>query len=60
MNRSDLMALIVGCRTRRRARVVDLCDRFGRETYMTACDALLERTRRAMTRSSSEYIPRRR
>ena len=32
MNRSDLMALIGGCRAAER-RVVEICDRFGRDTY---------------------------
>ena len=47
MNRSDLMALIGGCRAAER-RVVEICDRFGSDTYEAACDALLERTRIAM------------
>ena len=49
MNRSDLMALIGGCRAAER-RVVEICDRFGRDTFAAACDALLERTRVAMAR----------
>jgi N-methylhydantoinase B len=40
MNRADLMALIAGCRTAT-TRVRELCDRFGRETYMAACDMCL-------------------
>ena len=44
MNRSDLMALIGGCRAAER-RIVEICDRFGRDTFVAACDALLERTR---------------
>jgi N-methylhydantoinase B len=55
-NRSDLMALIGGCRAAER-RVLEICDRFGRETYAGACDALLERTRRAMARLVRDYIP---
>ena len=47
MNRADLMALIAGCRTAS-TRVRELCDRFGRDTYMAACDLLLARTREAM------------
>ena len=43
-NRSDLMALIGGCRAAER-RVVEICERFGRDTFAAACDALLERTR---------------
>ncbi len=33
MNRADLMALVAGCRTAS-TRVRELCDRFGRDTYL--------------------------
>ena len=56
MNRSDLMALIAGCRTAAQ-RVGELCDRFGQDTYVTACDMLLERTREAMKVLIEKYIP---
>ncbi len=56
MNRSDLMALIAGCRAAER-RIVEVCDRFGRGTFATACQALLDRTRDAMVRIVREYIP---
>jgi N-methylhydantoinase B len=56
MNRSDLLALIAGCRAGGR-RVAEACDRFGRDQFAEACDALLERTRIAMTRIIREYIP---
>ncbi len=56
MNRADLMALIAGCRTAA-TRVRELCDRFGRATYMAACDLLLERTREAMRVVIRKYIP---
>jgi N-methylhydantoinase B len=56
MNRADLMALIAGCRTAA-TRVKELCDRFGRNTYMTACDMLLARTREAMRVVIRKYIP---
>ena len=56
MNQADLMALIAGCRTAA-TRVKELCDRFGRETYMAACDMLLERTREAMRIVIGKYIP---
>ena len=46
MNRSDLYAIVAACR-RAGERVVEICERFGR-TYLAACEALLERTRRAM------------
>ena len=56
MNRADLMALIAGCRTAA-TRVRELCDRFGRDTYMAACDMLLDRTREAMKVLIQKYIP---
>ena len=56
MNRADLMALIAGCRTAA-TRVRELCDRFGRDTYMSACDMLLDRTREAMKVLIQKYIP---
>jgi N-methylhydantoinase B len=56
MNRSDLFAIIAACHAAE-ARVLDVCDRFGRETYLAACDALLERTRQGMIRLIHRYIP---
>ena len=56
INRSDLMAIIAGCRTAER-RVVSICDRFGREVYMAACDALLDRTKQSMIKLIRKYIP---
>jgi N-methylhydantoinase B len=56
MNRSDLSALVAGCRAAS-TRVRELCDRFGRETYMRACDALLDRTRTAMQALVYKFIP---
>jgi N-methylhydantoinase B len=56
MNRSDLMALIAGCKLAG-TRVRELCDRFGCDTYMTACDLLLDRTRGAMRVLIQKYIP---
>jgi len=58
MNRSDLMALIAGCKTAA-LRVRELCDRFGRAVYMAACDMLLDRTREAMRVVIAKYIPER-
>ena len=55
-NRSDLMALIGGCRAAER-RVVEICRRFGRERFAAACDALLVRTREAVARLIRQYIP---
>jgi N-methylhydantoinase B len=56
MNRADLMALIAACQAGER-RIVELCERFGRATYRAACDALLERTRRAMEQLILRNIP---
>ena len=55
MNRADLMALVAGCRTAS-VRVRELCDRFGRDTYVEACDLLLDRTREAMKVLIAKYI----
>lgn len=56
INRSDLMALIGGCRAAER-RVIEICDRFGPDVFEAACDALLERTRRAMAKLIRQYVP---
>jgi N-methylhydantoinase B len=56
VNRSDLMALIGGCRAAER-RVVEICDRFSPQTFEAACDALLERTRSAMAKLIRQYVP---
>lgn len=56
MNRADLMAIIAGCRAGEK-RVVELCERFGKETYLAACQALLDRTHRAMTQLILRNIP---
>jgi len=50
-NRSDLMALIGGCRAAER-RVLEICERFGDETFDAACDALLETARASRWRAS--------
>jgi N-methylhydantoinase B len=56
MNYSDLMAIIAGCRAGEK-RVVEICDRFGRETYTHACQALLDRTNRAMRKLIVQNLP---
>ncbi|MEM7569990.1 MAG: hydantoinase B/oxoprolinase family protein [Pseudomonadota bacterium] len=55
-NRSDLMALIAGCKTAA-TRVQELCARFGQDTYLGACDMLMARTRQAMAALIEKYIP---
>ncbi len=56
MNYSDLMAIIAGSRAGER-RVIEICERFGKETYLRACEALLERTNRAMRRLIVQNLP---
>jgi N-methylhydantoinase B len=53
---ADLMALCAATAVGER-RVVELCERFGRDTYLAACEALLERTRVAVRRLIAEKIP---
>ena len=55
MNRADLMALIAGCRTAEK-RVQEICERFGRDTYVEAGAMLMERTREAMRVLIRKYI----
>ena len=56
MNYSDLMAIIAGARTGEK-RVMELCERFGVATYRDACEALLERTKRAMRTLIVKNLP---
>jgi N-methylhydantoinase B len=56
MNYSDLMAIIAGSRAGER-RVIEICDRFGKATYLQACEALLERTNRAMRQLIVQNLP---
>ena len=56
MNRADLFALVAGCRAGEK-RVQELCDRFGKETYLAACQALLDRTHAAMKQLINWAIP---
>lgn len=55
-NRSDLMALTAGCRTAA-TRVQELCERFSKDTYLSACDLLMDRTKNAMAVLIEKYIP---
>lgn len=45
--KADLNALIASCRVAAR-RVVEMCERFGDDTFVSACEDLLERNHRAM------------
>jgi N-methylhydantoinase B len=56
MNEADLMAIVAGCRTGER-RVIELCERFGVDTYLAACQALLDRTYNAMRQLILSNIP---
>jgi N-methylhydantoinase B len=56
MNRSDLFALIAGCRAAD-VRIKEICTRFGQPTFAAACEALLERTRAAMALLIRKYVP---
>ena len=56
MNRADLFAIVAGCRAGER-RVIELCERFGKETYLAALQALLDRTHEAMQQLISARDP---
>ena len=56
MNYSDLMAIIAGSRTGEK-RVIEICERFGTDTYRRACQALLDRTDRAMRTLIVKNLP---
>ncbi len=56
MNYSDLMAIIAGSRAGEK-RVIEICQRFGKEVYKRACEALLERTNRAMRQLIVQNLP---
>jgi N-methylhydantoinase B len=55
-NESDLFALIAACKTAA-GRIAALCDRFGVDTYLAACDELLLRARGAMVEIIRRFIP---
>ncbi|MEV0593487.1 hydantoinase B/oxoprolinase family protein [Nonomuraea cavernae] len=57
--RADILGLIAGCK-RAEHRVIEICERYGRDTYLAACDALLERTKQAMIKLIRRYIPEKR
>ncbi len=56
MNYFDLMAIIAACRTAEK-RVKEICKRFGTPTYLSACEALLDRTRRMMRQLILQNLP---
>ena len=56
MNRADLFAIVAGCRAGEK-RVMELCERFGKETYLAGLQALLDRTYEAMRKLIQLAIP---
>lgn len=54
--RADIMAIAAGTAAGAQ-RVKDICDRFGKETYLEACDALLDRTRTSVRGLIQQLIP---
>lgn len=54
--RADVMAIAAGTAVGAQ-RVKDICDRFGKDTYLEACDALLDRTRSSVMGLIEELIP---
>lgn len=56
MSHADLMGIIAGCRTAE-SRVKAICERFGKDTYLAACQAMLDRTYKAMSQLIIQNIP---
>lgn len=56
MSRADIMGIVAGCRTAEK-RVSELCERFGKDVYLAACEAMLQRTYRAMSALILQNIP---
>ncbi|MEE4271704.1 MAG: hydantoinase B/oxoprolinase family protein [Thermoanaerobaculales bacterium] len=56
MSHADLMGIIAGCKTAE-SRVKAICERFGKETYLAACEAMLQRTYKAMAQLIVQNIP---
>ncbi|WP_336325641.1 hydantoinase B/oxoprolinase family protein [Halovenus sp. HT40] len=53
---ADIKALAAGTKAAEK-RIHELCDRFGKETYLEGCDAILDRTRDGMIDLIHEFIP---
>lgn len=53
---ADIKALAAGTKAAE-TRIHELCNRFGKETYVEACDAILDRTRDGMIDLIDEFIP---
>jgi N-methylhydantoinase B len=54
--RADVMAISAGTAAGAQ-RVKDICERFGKDTYLEACDALLNRTRNSIKGLIQQLIP---
>lgn len=54
--RADIMAIAAGTAAGAQ-RVKDICERFGKDTYLEACDALLDRTRTSIIGLIHQLIP---
>ncbi len=54
--RADIMAIAAGTSAGAQ-RVKDICARFGKDTYLEACDALLDRTRTSIVGLIRQLIP---
>jgi N-methylhydantoinase B len=55
-NRSDFNAIVAACRTAER-RVIEMCHRFGVDTFVAALEAALERNKRAMVQLILKTVP---
>jgi len=53
---ADIKALAAGTATAEE-RVTELCDRFGKDTYVEGCDALLDRTREGVRQLILDLVP---
>ena len=53
---ADIKAIAAGCAAGA-ARVTELCDRFGKDAYLEACDAILDRTRSAVIDLIRTHLP---
>jgi N-methylhydantoinase B len=53
---ADIKALAAGTKAAEN-RIHELCDRFGKETYLEGCDAILDRTRSGMIDLIREFVP---
>ena len=59
MVEADIKAIAAGTAAGA-ARVIELCARFGKDTYLEACDAMLDRTRSGADRAHPHPPARRR